>query len=117
MNPRDHNSARALRKISDLDVHRGRRIEPRARDNPAEREERILAHIKRIRSDPRWRGESDSGRLHADAARAIRRKYQAAWLGLNRKRRIKLQNELARDYRVRKQVIYRVLSGKQWRDL
>lgn len=112
----EYTTARALRKMNDLDVWRGNRFEPVYREDPAEREARIQAHIVRIRSDPRWNEEKHQRKATPTMVVEIRERYLEHWSTLKRKRRTAMQREIAREYRVSALIVYRILSGRYWRE-
>jgi len=116
MSAGDYTTARALRKINDLDVWRGNRFEPVLRDNPAAREARIQAHMARIRSDPRWQEDRYRRKATPGMVLEIRERYLEHWSTLKRQRKTAMQREIAREYRVSALIVYRILAGRYWRE-
>lgn len=86
------------------------------KDNAAAREARIVAHIERIRSDPRWREDRYRRKATPEIVREIRERYLAHWQSLDRIRRGNMKREIAREYRVSAEIVYRVLAGRYWRE-
>lgn len=110
----DYRAARLTRAIDDRGATAKRNHPPT--ENATERERRILAHIARIRSDPRWTGNKTGRKASPAMVRRIREKYLERWRGLKRRQRTALQRELARRYRVSPEIIYRVMVGRYQSD-